>query len=105
MFKIAHDMPMKTVQHSCRRTREHTLSYVAILSMNEKNEALKFNDAEKIKKEIKNKRCMVDQDHSLINKIVDTSDVDVVFKDVGKDVKVMKFDFIKRVNKHFILLF
>ena len=86
-------MPMETVQRCCRRTRECKLSYAALLSMNEKNEDLKMNSIEKMKKEIKNKRCTMDQDYSLIKKMADVIDVDV---DENKDVKVMKFDFIKK---------
>ena len=105
MFKIAHDMPMEIVQRCCRRTREYKLSYAAFSYMNKKNEDLKFNDIEKMKKEIKNKRYMMGQDYSMIKKMVDVIDIDVVSKDVGKDVKVTKFDFIRNVNKCFILLF
>ena len=96
MFKIAHDMPMEIVQRCCRRTRECKLSYTALFSINEKNEELKFNDVKKMKKEMKNKRCAMDQDYSLIKKMVDEIDVDVVSKDIGKDIKVMEFDFIKK---------
>ena len=49
-----------------------------------------------MRKEIKNKRCAMDQDYSLIKKMVDAINVDVVSKDIGKDAKVMKFDFIKK---------
>ena len=49
VFKIVSSMPMEIVQRCCRRTREHKLSYAALLSMNEKNEDLKLNDIEKIK--------------------------------------------------------
>ena len=89
-------MPMEIVQRCCYRTIHHKLSCAALLSMNEKNEDMKFNDIEKTKKERKNKRCTMCQDYSLIKKMVDVIDVDVVSKDVGKDVKVMKFDFIKK---------
>ena len=38
----------------------------------------------------------MDQNYSLIRKMVDVIDIDVLTKDVGKNVKVMKFDFIKK---------
>ena len=88
-----HDMSMGKVQRCCRQARECELSCTALFSMNEKNEDLKLNDIEKMKKEIKNKRCTMDQDYSLIKKMADVIDVDV---DENKDVKVMKFDFIKK---------
>ena len=50
VFKIVSSMPMEIVQRCCRRTREHKLSYAALLSMNEKNEDLKLNDVEKMKR-------------------------------------------------------
>ena len=87
---------METFQRFYCRTREDKLSYATLLSMNEKSEDLKFNDIEKMKNEIKNERCTMDQDYSLIKKMTDVIDVDVASKDIGKDVKVMKFDFIKK---------
>ena len=101
VFKIAYGMPMEAVQRCWRQTREHELSYAALLSMNEKNEDLKFNDIEKMEKEINNKRCTMDQDYSLIKKMVDAINVDIASKDVGKDVKVIKFDFIKKSEQIF----
>ena len=89
-------MPMETAQRCCRRTREHKLSCAAILSLNDENEDLKLDDIKKMKKEIKNKRCTMDQDYYLIKKMVDVIDVDSASKDVGKDVNVMKFDFMKK---------
>ena len=49
--------------------------------MNEKNEDLKMNDIENIKKEVKNKECIVDQDYSLIKKVENVIDVDVDLND------------------------
>ena len=59
--------------------------------MNKKNKDLKISDIEKMKKEVKNKQCAMDQDYSLIKKMVDIIDLNVY---ENKDVKIMKFDFI-----------
>ena len=62
--------------------------------MNKKNKDLKISDIEKMKKEVKNKQCAMDQDYSLIKKMVDMFDVDVY---ENKDVAIMKFDLIKKI--------
>ena len=46
----------------------------------------------------------MDQDHSLLKYMLDVIDVDGASKDVGKDVKVMKFDFMKKVTNDFLIL-
>ena len=52
-----------------------------------------MNDIKKMKKEVKNKRYAMDQDYSLIKKIVDMIDVNV---GKCKDVKIIKFDFTEK---------
>ena len=51
---------------------------------------------EKIKEEIKNKRCAIDQDYSLVKKLTETVETSLVS---SKDVKIMKFELAKKIKE------
>ena len=70
------NMPLETIQKCSRRAREHKLSYLFLLENDSDNEDLKLVDIEKVKKEIKNKRCAMDQDYSLVKKMAEAVNVD-----------------------------
>ena len=46
--------------------------------MNEENSDLKLKDIEKFKREIKSKRCALDQDNSIVRELVDMIDYENV---------------------------
>ena len=67
-------MSLNTIKKCCRRARECKLSCLEL--MNVYDEQIHANDIEKIKKEIKNKRCAFDQDHAVITDLVKAIDED-----------------------------
>ena len=91
MIKI----PMETHQRCCRRAREHKLSYAALLLDDESNMDLKLTNVEKMKTNIKNKRCAMDQDYGLVKKM--TKALDGIDED-DKKVKIMKLEFVDTID-------
>ena len=61
----------------------------------ESNMDLKLTDVEKMKKNVKNKRCAMDQDYGLVKKM--TKALDGVDED-DKKVKIMKLEFVDTKN-------
>lgn len=95
VYKIIENTPIETVQRCSRRCREHKLSYCALLEANPDNDDLKLNDIEKMKKEIKNKRCTMDQDYGLVKRLAEQIEKKIV--DI-KIIDVMKFEFADDKN-------
>ena len=85
------------MQRCARRAREHKLSYLAL--MDEENKDLRLHDIEKMKKEIKAKRCTLDQDKAVITNLVSLlEDEDEYFK--CKE-EVIDMEFLKNEkNEH-----
>ena len=97
--KIITNVPMETYQKCSRRSREHKLSYAALLSDDDANKVdLKLQDIEKMKKEIKNKRCAMDQDYSLFKWMAEVIEI-VDDNDCKKTKDVVKFEFRHQKNK------
>ena len=71
------------------------MSYCALLEANPDNDDLKLNDIEKMKKEIKNKRCTMDQDYGLVKRLAEQIEKKIV--DI-KIIDVMKFEFADDKN-------
>ena len=72
---------------------EYKLSYAALLSDNNINKVnLKLQDIEKMKKEVKNKRCAMDQDYSLVKRMAEVIEI-VDDNDCKKTNDIMKFEF------------
>ena len=69
--KITENTPIETVQRCSRRCREYKLSYCALLETNSDNDDLKLSNIEKMKKEIKNKCCTMDQDYGLVKQLAE----------------------------------
>ena len=70
------------------RAREYKLSYFALL--NDDNTDLRLNEIEKMKKEIKGKRCVLEQDTKVVTDIVSLLENDENF-DYMKNVIVFDF--------------
>ena len=90
IYNIIENIPIETVQRFCRRCREHKFFYSALLKKNPDDDDLKLNDIENMKKEIKNKRCAMDQDYSLVKQLAETVEKKVVD---CKMIDFMKFKF------------
>ena len=66
--KSIFEIPLKMIRCCARKTREYKLSYRTMHKMSETNEPFKLKDIEKVKKEVKGKRCALDQDNGFIVK-------------------------------------
>ena len=68
--KILTSMPLESIQKCSRRAREYKLSYLQLLT--DKDKELRMTEIEKVKKEIKGKRCSLDQDFTIIKDMVES---------------------------------
>ena len=97
------NIPLETIQKCARRAREYKLSYLTLLNLKETNEDFKLNDIEKMKKDVKGKRCALEQDKGIINNLVSLLEEDDNFV---KNTKVILVDvdiFVcnkEKVTKH-----
>jgi len=97
------NIPLETIQKCARRAREYKLSYLTLLNLKETNEDFKLNDIEKMKKDVKGKRCALEQDKGIINNLVSLLEED---DDFVKNTKVILVDvdiFVckkEKVTKH-----
>ena len=91
--RIITNIPIETHQKCSRSAREYKLSYTALLSNDDTNKVnLKLEDIENMKKEIKNKRCAMDQDYSLVKRMAEVIEI-VDDNDCKKTSDIMKFEF------------
>ena len=77
--QLLESIPIETIGKCARRARECKLSCLSLLDNNKLNDdkrALRLVDTEKMKKEIKGKRCVLDQDKSIITNLVSLIDED-----------------------------
>ena len=87
MRALLDNMPLETIQKCARRAREYELSYLTLL--NDANADLKLNEIEKMKKDVKGKRCALEQDTSVVNNLVNLLEED---KDFDQNTKVILVD-------------
>ena len=62
-------IPIDTIGKCTRRAREYKLSYLSLLNddaLNNDDVPLRLDEIEKIKKHVKGKRCVLDQDTSVV---------------------------------------
>ena len=62
------------MQKLSRRVREHNIEHLALLSDSDECDELKLMDVEKMKKSVKGKRCVLDQDANIVQQIVNAMD-------------------------------
>ena len=87
---MCNEAPLSTIQNCSRRARENELSYLALL--HDDNTDSRLNEKEKTKREIKGKRCALEQDTKIVTDIVNLLEDDGDF-DCMKSVKVFDFKF------------
>ena len=95
--KITENTPIETVQRCSRRCREYKLFYYVLLETNLDNDNLKLNNIKKMKKEIKNKYCAMDQDYGLVKQLAKQVKKKII--DI-KIIDVMKFEFTEDKNEN-----
>ena len=66
VHKLLSSIPINIIQKYSRRVREYKLSYLYLLSDSNNNVDLKLKDIEKMKKDWKGKRCVLNQDTSVV---------------------------------------
>lgn len=70
VFKYIQNIPVELVRQSARRAREYKRTYHKLESEHEYEEIpLEMKRIESVKKEIKAKRCSLDQDHGIIQRM------------------------------------
>ena len=62
VYKLLSSISINIIQKCSRRVREYKLSYLSLLSDSNNDIDLKLKDIEKMKKDWKGKRCVLDQD-------------------------------------------
>ena len=91
--RIITNIPVEIHEKCSRRAREYKLSYTALLPDDNTSKVdLKLKDTEKMKKEIKNKRCVMDQDYSLVKRMAEVIEI-VDDNDCKKTSNIAKFEF------------
>ena len=84
---MLYNAPLETIQKCVRRARDHESSYLTLL--NDSNVDLKLNEIEKMKKDVKGKRCALEQDTGIVNNLVNLLEED---KDFVQNTKVILVD-------------
>ena len=72
--KNIYQIPKKTFRACTRKTREYKKSYINVHRTNNSDEPFRLKEIEKMKKQLKGKRCALDQDNSFIVSLFEKMD-------------------------------
>ena len=96
-------MPIETMGQCARRARECKLSQLCLLdddSLTDNKNTLRLDEIEKMKKHIKGKRCVLDQDTRIVTNLLAMLDKEEEHKSIKEeDHFVMLLDKNKKMKK------
>ena len=99
VHKLLCNMSIETMKKCARRARECKLSYLSLVD--EDNSDIKLHDIEKMKKDYKYKRCVLEQDKAIANKMASMIDVENVVVKPEKDhvIDLIDDSFMENMKK------